>query len=57
MIKSHLQAALIQRVFRHVHGSSSIEITVEFSFVGIALARQLSPRCDLYRRRKQTAQP
>jgi hypothetical protein len=40
MIKSHLQAALIQRVFRHVHVSSSIEITMEFSFVGIQGRRE-----------------
>jgi hypothetical protein len=35
MIKSHSQAVLIQRVFRHVHVSSSIEITMEVSLVGI----------------------
>jgi hypothetical protein len=35
MIKSRPQAALIQHVFRDVHGSSSIEITMEFSVVGI----------------------
>jgi hypothetical protein len=35
MIKSHLQAALVQRAFRHVHVSSGIEIAIEFSFVGI----------------------
>src|SRR5712664_303790 len=35
MIKSHLQAALLQRVFRHVHVSSTTGITMEFSFVGI----------------------
>ncbi len=40
MIKSHLQAALIQRAFRHVHVSSSIEITMEFSFVGIQGRRE-----------------
>jgi hypothetical protein len=40
MIKSHLQAPLIQHVFRHVHVSSSMEITMEFSFVGNPLFRQ-----------------
>jgi hypothetical protein len=39
MIKSHLQAALVQRVFQHVHVSSSTEITVEFSFVGMQECR------------------
>jgi len=38
--ESHLQAALIQRAFRHVHVSSSIEITMEFSFVGIQGGRE-----------------
>ena len=40
MIKSHPQAALIQRVFRHVHDSSRMEITMEFSFVGIQGRRE-----------------
>jgi hypothetical protein len=40
LIKSHPQAALIQRVFRHVHASSSIEITMEFSLVGIQGRRE-----------------
>jgi hypothetical protein len=35
MIKSQPYAVLIQRAFRHVHVSSSTEITMEFSFVGI----------------------
>ena len=40
MIKSHLQAALFQRAFRHVHVSSGIEIAIEFSFVGIQERRE-----------------
>jgi hypothetical protein len=35
MIKSRLQAVLIQCVFRHVLVSGSTDITMEFSFVGI----------------------
>jgi hypothetical protein len=34
MIKTQTQAALVQRAFRHVHASSSTEISMEFSFVG-----------------------
>jgi len=40
MIKSQPYVALIQRAFRHVHVSSSIEITMEFSFVGIQGRRE-----------------
>jgi hypothetical protein len=40
MIKSQPYAVLIQRAFRHVHVSSSTEITMEFSFVGIKGRRQ-----------------
>jgi hypothetical protein len=40
LIKSHPQAALTQRVFRHVHVSSSIEIPIEFSFVGTQGGRE-----------------
>jgi hypothetical protein len=40
MIKSHLQAVLVQSVFRHVLVSSSIEIAIEFSFVGIQGRRE-----------------
>ncbi len=35
LTKRHLQGALVQRAFRHVHVPSSTEITTEFSFVGI----------------------
>jgi len=35
MIKSYPQATLIQHAFRHVHVSSNIKITMEFSLVGI----------------------
>src|SRR6202011_3780830 len=40
MNKSHPQAIWIQRGFRHVHDSSRIEITMEFSFVGIQGRRE-----------------
>ena len=40
MIKSQPYAALIQRAFRHVHVSTGIEITMEFSFVGIQGRRE-----------------
>jgi hypothetical protein len=40
LIKSHLQAVLVQSVFRHVLVSSSIEIAIEFSFVGIQGRRE-----------------
>jgi hypothetical protein len=35
MIMSRPQAVLFQSEFRHVHVSSSIEITMEFPFVGL----------------------
>jgi hypothetical protein len=40
MIKSRPQAALVERAFRHVHVSSSTEITMEFSFVGMQRCRE-----------------
>ena len=40
MIKSQRYGKIFQRLFRHVHVSSNIEITVEFSLVGIPGRRE-----------------
>jgi hypothetical protein len=40
LIKNQPQPALIQRAFRHLHVSSSTEITTEFSFVGMQGSRE-----------------